>query len=89
MVLVVAALWAWQSARDIVADWEVTGPDAVVWAIRCGALAATALAQMIIIGVVAGQIFPRRRGDLILVGSASLVFVLAVVFAVALGLAGR
>jgi hypothetical protein len=87
--MVVAALWAWQGAVDIVADWEVSRPGAILWAIRCGAIAAAALAQVVIFGGVAGQIFPRRRGDQAVVISAAGVFVLAVIAGVVLALLGR
>jgi hypothetical protein len=89
MGMVVAALWAWQGAPDMVDDWDVLRPDQMLWAIRSGAIAAAALAQVVIFGVVAGQFFPRRAGDQAVVIASAAVFVIAVIAAVALGMAGR
>jgi hypothetical protein len=88
MGLLVAALWAWQASADRVADWDVLHPAQLLWAIRSGAIAAAALGEVVIFGVVAGQIFPRRRGDQVVVIACGGVFVLAIVAAVALGIAG-
>jgi hypothetical protein len=87
MGLIVAALWAWQGSADMVADWDVVHPARMLWAIRSGAIASAALAQVVIFGVVAGQVFPRRNGDQAVVIVGAGVFVLAVIAAVILSIA--
>jgi hypothetical protein len=87
--MMVAALWAWAGAPDMVADWDVLRPDQMLWAIRSGAIAAAALAQVVIFGVVAGQIFPRRNADQAIVIVSAAIFAIALIAAVMLGIAGR
>jgi hypothetical protein len=84
MAMVVVALWAWRGADDMVADWDIARPAAALWAIRSGAIAAAALAQVVIFGVVAGRIFPRRRGDQAVVLAAAGIFLLALLAGVTL-----
>jgi hypothetical protein len=88
MAMMVAALWAWQNAPDMVADWDVLRPGQMVWAIRTAAIATAALAQVVIFGVVAGQIFSRRTSDQAVVIGSAIVFVVAVIAAVILAVGG-
>ena len=88
--LVVAGIWAWQQAQDLVLDhWNAGRPELAEWAIRSGAIAAVALAQIIVLTFVAGRVYSRRTMDSVLTFTAGVVFALASVGAIACGLAGR
>ncbi|CAN5456711.1 hypothetical protein BH09PLA1_BH09PLA1_14780 [soil metagenome] len=88
LMLMVTALWAWGRAGWIAAD--ATRPDVARWAVRSAAVAAGAIAQLLLLTFVAGRIFRHRRfmADAARV-CASVVACVAIVSAVALGLAGR
>ena len=90
IALVVAGLWGWQEARDMVLDWGAGRPEVAAWAVRSAAVAAIAFAQVVLVTAVAGRVF-RRRGmiDDIMRLTAGLVCALAVVTAIACGLAGK
>lgn len=93
LLLMVSALWTWGRAGWIAAD--ATRPDVARWAVRSAAVAAGATAQLLLLTFVAGRIF-RPRGiqsgnfsaDLARL-TMGLVAGVAIVSAVALGLAGR
>jgi len=87
--MVMTALWAWQGAGDLVLGWEVARPDLVEWAVRSGAIAIFAAAQLVILFLIAGRIFRRGTFDVIVGFTAAAVFALASVSAIACGLAGR
>ena len=88
--MVLAGIWAWQQAQDLVLDhWNAGRPDLAEWAISSAAIAIVALAQIIILTFVAGRIYSRRTIDSVLTLTASVVFALASVSAIACGLAGR
>ena len=59
-ILIIAALWAWESAPDLASDMQTGRPQAAIWAARSAALAAAAPAQTILLYFVVGGIYPRR-----------------------------
>ena len=86
--LMVTALWAWGRAGWIAAD--ATRPDIATLAVRSGAVSVAAMAQLVLLTFVAAPIFRERKfsADLARV-AVSLVACVAMVSAVALGLAGH
>jgi hypothetical protein len=88
--LVLVSLWTWQHAAEVASDGGAARPYVATWAVRSAAVAAAAAAQAVLLVAVVGRVY-RARGALddVLRLSAVLVFVLALVSAVALGLAGR
>ena len=89
-VMVVVGVWAWQQAQDLVLDhWNAGRPELAEWAIRSAAVAVVALAQVIIMLFVAGRVYQRRTLDSVLTFTAGVVFALALVCAIACGLAGK
>jgi hypothetical protein len=87
---VVAGMWAWQQAQDLVLDYGAAGrPDIEAWAIRSAAVAAIALAQVILLTLVVGRFYRRGVFDAVLALTSVIVFALATAGAVACGLAGR
>lgn len=89
VALVIGGLWTWQASADLVADWPVARPDVMIWAIRCGAVAAIALGQLLALRFAVSAIYRRRMLDDLLRLSSAVACVIALVSAVALGLAGR
>jgi hypothetical protein len=89
MILIVAALWAWESAPDLASDMQTSRPQAAIWAARSAALATAALAQTILLYFVIGGIYPRRALDDALRLCFGIACVLACVSAIALGMAAR
>jgi hypothetical protein len=87
LALVVAALWSWREANDIAGN--AARPDLALWAVRSGALAAVAGAQVLIVTFAVGAIYRRRAFDEAVRLLAGVVCTVALVGAVALGLAGR
>ena len=87
IVLMVAALWAWQTGPHLAFDAD--RPDVVLWAFRSAAVAAAALAQAVLLLLVLGSLYRRRRLDVALGVTTAAIFTIALVSAVALGLAGR
>lgn len=90
IVLMVTALWAWGGAWEMTA--YATRPEVAAWAVRSGAIAAAAAAQLLVLTALArrraaDELAPHRadlpRLTIGVVGS------IALVSAVALGLAGR
>ena len=56
--MVVAGVWAWQQAQDLVLDhWNAGRPELAEWAIRSAAVSLVALAQV-------GRYAVRRRPNL-------------------------
>jgi hypothetical protein len=90
VVLLMVSLWAWQHAAEVASDGGAARPYVATWAVRSAAIAAGAAAQAVLLIAVVGRVY-RRQGalDEVLRLSAVLVFVLALVSAVALVLAGR
>jgi hypothetical protein len=88
--MVLAGVWAWQQAQDLVLDhWNAGRPELAEWAIRSAAVALVALAQVVVMLFVAGRIYQRRTLDSVLTLTAGVVFALALVGAIACGLAGK
>jgi hypothetical protein len=88
LTLMVMALWAWGRAGWIAAD--ATRPEVARWAVRSGAVSAAAVAQLVLLSFVAAPIFRERNfsADLARLAACAVAGV-ALVSAVALGLAGR
>jgi len=86
--LMVLGLWAWQHAAEVANG--AARPYVAKWAVRGVAVAAAAAAQAVLLVAVVGRVY-RRQGalDEVLRLSAVLVFLVALVSAAALGLAGR
>jgi hypothetical protein len=89
LVLMVMALWAWGRAGWMSAD--ATRPDVARWAIRSGAVSVAAIAQFVLLTFVAAPVFrsPRRLTADLMRLTVGTVAGVAMVSAVALGLAGR
>jgi hypothetical protein len=87
ILLVVAALWGWGRAWQIAENAH--RPHVAVWAVRSGALAALAVAQVLVITCAVGALYRRRPVDQMLRLLAGLVATIALVSAIALALAGR
>ncbi len=87
IALMVSALWAWQMGPHLAFDADQ--PDVTLWAVRSAAVAAAALAQAVMLVLVLGNLYRRGRLDVALGVTAAAVFTIALVSAVALGLAGR
>ena len=85
--LMILALWAWQQASRI--SFEADRPELVLWAVRCAAVAAAALAQTVLLTLVIGNVYRTRTLDIALRVLTAAVFTVALVSAVALGLAAR
>jgi hypothetical protein len=88
IVLMIAALWAWSRAGALSAS--ATRPEVEQWAVRSAAVGVAAVAQLVLLTFVAGKLYQQRRlaTDALRL-SAGLVAGIALVSAVALGLAGR
>ena len=89
VALVVAGLWAWEGARDMVLDWGAGRPEVAAWAVRSAGIAAVAAGQVLLVALVVSRAFRRRALDDVLGLVGGLVFALAAVTAIACGLAGR
>ena len=87
VAMMVAALWSWQGALRLSA--AATRPEIELWAVRSRAIALAALAQMILLTCVVGYLYRRGFLSEILRIAAGLVGGVALVSAVALGLAGH
>src|SRR6476646_1488155 len=87
--LVIAGLWGWQAAADLVSQWAVARTDVMVWAIRCGAIAVIALGQLLALRFAVGVSYRGRAMDDLLRLSSAVACAIALVSAVALGLAAR
>ena len=90
VALLVVGLWAWQHAAEVASDSSVARPYVAKWAVRSAAVAAAAAAQAVLLIAVVGRLYNRHGVlDAVLRLSAVLVFAVAVISAVALGVAGR
>jgi len=88
VILLMAALWAWQNADDLVMRWRMTGESAI-WGTRCAAIGIAAAAQVILLSVIGRWVHQRDLLSDILRLCGVLVVMLAGVTAVALALAAR
>ena len=89
LVLLVGAMWMWHHSEDLIVEWGVERAAVALWALRVACIAAAAAAQTMLVVYVIGQLYRRDRFSDLLGASAALLFVLALVGAVALGLASR
>ncbi len=89
VVIVSGAIWIWQDAPDRLVEWDAARPLAMLWAIRSGAIALAALGQLLVVMLAIGRLYSRRGLDDVLRVGFSVMAVLAMVSAVALGLAAR
>ena len=90
IALLVLGLWAWQHSAEVASDGGAARPYVAKWAVRSAAVAAAAAAQAILLIAVVGRAYNRHGVlDDVLRLSSILVFAVALVSAVALGLAGR
>jgi hypothetical protein len=88
VLLMITALWAWGGAGAMAG--EATRPEVERWAVRSAAVAVAAVSQLLLLTFVAGRLFePRRFGADVLRLTVGVVAAVAIVSAVALGLAGR
>ena len=87
VMLMLAALWGWQHAEQIVADWS--RPGVAAWSVRCLAIGAAAGAQIVCLSLVVGRLYERDLLSEVMQLVAGLLCTLALVSAIALGLAGR
>jgi hypothetical protein len=91
--LMVLALWAWGQAGALTA--YATRPEVARWAVRSASVSAGATAQLLVLTLVIGQLQRRsqlRRSSVtsnVMRITAGLVGSVALVSAIALGLAGR
>jgi hypothetical protein len=85
--LMVIALWAW--GQSALLAQTGSRPQIMLWAIRSAAIAAGATAQLLMVTLIIGSFY--RRGLLAHLAGvfATLVAMLALVSAIALGLAGK
>ena len=89
VALMIVALYGWRHAAAIAGDWGASRPYVAAWGVRSGAIALAAGAQVVLLTLVVGRLFPRQLVDEVLRLAAGLVGTVALVSAIALGLAGR
>lgn len=77
IVLVIAAMWGWQHAQQLVS--EARDPERALWAVRSAAIGAAAAAQLVLLTFVVGGVYERRSAM-----SESMRLTVAVVFGLAL-----
>ena len=88
--LMVLGLWAWQHAAEVAVGAGSSRPYVAKWAVRSAAVAAASAAQAVLMIGVVGRVYERRGVlDAVVRLSVLLVFAVAVIGAVALGMAGR
>ena len=87
VALMVLGLWGWQNAGEF--STGASQPYIATLAARSAAIAITAIAQIVLLTLVVGRLYRRQLIDDVLKLSAALVLAVAVVSAVALGLAAR
>jgi hypothetical protein len=87
LAMVVAAMWGWNSAWLLAQ--ASSRPDVTLWAIRSGAVALAAGAQAIFVTCLVCVVYRRDLFAEFLRFSAALIAAVALVSAVALGLAGH
>jgi hypothetical protein len=89
LALAVGALWVWQHAGA--QEWVQAAqrPEIAAWAVRSGAVAGGALAQLVWVVMVADRVYGRDLFGRLLRWGSGLAAGGAAVSAVVLGLAGR
>lgn len=88
MLMVMAALWGWQSAARIAESWD-GHPGLALWGVRSGVIAAVAAAQVLLLSVVSHCMFGRDGVTDVLRRSGMVLTLAATAGAVLLGLASR
>src|SRR5262245_45929986 len=86
-VMLVSAMWIWTRAFRL--SDGTTRPDVTLWAVRSGAVALIAGAQAILMTFVVCVVYRRDLVWDVLRFGAGLVAAIAMISAIALGLAGR
>lgn len=89
LALAVLALWAWQEADLLSRNFGVARPDVLRPGIRCGAAVGAVVSQWLLLQWVIGHFFPVRRGDRLAWRVLQGLAMVALISAVALGLASR
>ena len=87
IAMMVGALWCWQNASVVVADWS--RPDIAAYAVRCAAVAIAAAAQLLLLASVVGRAFVPGWADRAAGLLAAGVCAVGTISAVALTLVGR
>jgi hypothetical protein len=90
LALMVLALWAWGQAGPLTA--YATRPEVARWAVRSAAVSIGAVSQLLVLTLVIGQVHRQQRRSVatsVMRIAAGLVSSIAMVSAIALGLAGR
>jgi hypothetical protein len=87
VALMVAALWAWMAAAGLVERCD--RPELALWAVRSGAIAAIAAAQVLGLTFVVDAFYGRDRVGEVMRLMAGLVCTAALVGAIALGIVSR
>ena len=88
IALVMLALWGWGSAPDLVE--KANEPALALWAVRCGAVAALAAAQVLGMTFVVTLFHgPERSGGQWIRLAAGFVCTIALVGAIALGIVSK
>ena len=75
--------------RELIGEWGLERAAVALWAVRSAAIGAAASAQAVLLVFVIGRLYRRDWFSDFLGFSAALLFALALVGAVALGLASR
>jgi hypothetical protein len=87
VVLMVLALWFWQHAPAVAAG--SSDPAVVAWAVRLSAVGLAAAAQAALLSFVVAKVYQRGPLERGITWGAVMLLTLALVSALALGLAGR
>ena len=85
--LMVLCLYGWQHASELAG--QAGRPYVAKWAVRSGAIAIGAAAQVILLTLVVGRLYRRQLLDDVLRLTAASVIAVALVTSVALGMAAR
>jgi hypothetical protein len=85
--MVVAGLWSWNDASNLAA--QTTRPDVTLWALRSAGVCLGAAAQAMILTFIVSRIYRRDLFVDVLRLFAGVIAAVALVSAIALGLAGR
>ena len=85
--MVVAAMWAWNDARRL-AEGSAR-PDVTLWALRSAGVTLAAAGQAMLLTFVVSRIYRRDLFSDVLRVFAGLIAAVALICAIALGLAGR
>lgn len=87
IVLTVFGIWAWSQSPNLAAN--TSRPDVAGLAVRSGAIGVIAISQLVLLIWVVGNLFRRNLADDLLKLLSLCVSAIALIAAVALGLASR